>query len=188
MLLASKHRHSISASTFQYRASSCPSFCKRLYLLVRSPASFQAISWTRLQVSCLADQNNAQREKDCNDLNLLYQSNAGAAVPYASEQQQHTLDHVKQLSEGLPIRDALPELVRALSHSSCAVLQAPPGAGKTTVVPIAASGVLAAGQRVLVSSIWLAPPFARQRLELCLACPPKTGLSQRLTIYSKATK
>ncbi len=37
----------------------------------------------------------------------------------------------------LPIEQALPALHRALSQSSSAVLQAPPGAGKTTRVPLA---------------------------------------------------
>lgn len=37
----------------------------------------------------------------------------------------------------LPIDAALPELVRVLADRSCAVLQAPPGAGKTTRVPLA---------------------------------------------------
>src|ERR1700722_4478561 len=37
----------------------------------------------------------------------------------------------------LPIHEALPALCRVLEASNCAVLQAPPGAGKTTVVPLA---------------------------------------------------
>ena len=37
----------------------------------------------------------------------------------------------------LPIDDALPELIAALQQSRRAVLQAPPGAGKTTKVPLA---------------------------------------------------
>ena len=37
----------------------------------------------------------------------------------------------------LPIDDAIPELLAALSRSGRAVLQAPPGAGKTTRVPLA---------------------------------------------------
>jgi ATP-dependent helicase HrpB len=37
----------------------------------------------------------------------------------------------------LPIDDALPALVEALGTDSSAVLQAPPGAGKTTIVPLA---------------------------------------------------
>src|SRR6185437_13423769 len=36
----------------------------------------------------------------------------------------------------LPIHEALPELKAALSKGSAAVLVAPPGAGKTTVVPL----------------------------------------------------
>ena len=37
----------------------------------------------------------------------------------------------------LPIDAVLPELLRALRGHPCAVLQAPPGAGKTTRVPLA---------------------------------------------------
>ena len=37
----------------------------------------------------------------------------------------------------LPIQATLPELLDALSHHNNAVLQAPPGAGKTTLVPLA---------------------------------------------------
>jgi ATP-dependent helicase HrpB len=41
------------------------------------------------------------------------------------------------LGEGLPIRDVLDALRGALASNPCAVLVAPPGAGKTTVVPLA---------------------------------------------------
>ena len=37
----------------------------------------------------------------------------------------------------LPVSDVLPALKDALSDTSEAVLQAPPGAGKTTLVPLA---------------------------------------------------
>ena len=40
------------------------------------------------------------------------------------------------LGAGLPVRDALPELELALETSGQAVLVAPPGAGKTTLVPL----------------------------------------------------
>ena len=40
----------------------------------------------------------------------------------------------------LPIDDVLPELMRALASAGSAVLQAPPGAGKTTRVPLALLG------------------------------------------------
>jgi len=38
---------------------------------------------------------------------------------------------------GLPIDEVLPALISALASSSAVVLQAPPGAGKSTVVPLA---------------------------------------------------
>ena len=37
----------------------------------------------------------------------------------------------------LPIHDALPDVIAALRGHGRVVLQAPPGAGKTTVVPLA---------------------------------------------------
>lgn len=37
----------------------------------------------------------------------------------------------------LPVRDVLPSLVDQLGHAGTAVLEAPPGAGKTTLVPLA---------------------------------------------------
>ena len=51
----------------------------------------------------------------------------------------------------LPIDTALPELLRALRDGTAAVLQAPPGAGKTTRVPLALLGEpWLAGRRVVV--------------------------------------
>ena len=44
------------------------------------------------------------------------------------------------MNSGLPIDEALPALRAALSSSDSAVLQAPPGAGKSTVVPLALLG------------------------------------------------
>ena len=40
-------------------------------------------------------------------------------------------------ADTLPIQEALPSLKAALARSNVAVLAAPPGAGKTTVVPLA---------------------------------------------------
>ena len=40
----------------------------------------------------------------------------------------------------LPINDVLEDIQQALCENSCIVLQAPPGAGKTTAVPIALLG------------------------------------------------
>ncbi|MCG6500054.1 ATP-dependent helicase HrpB [Kitasatospora sp. A2-31] len=54
----------------------------------------------------------------------------------------------------LPVRTALPELHRALDEHGTAVLAAPPGTGKTTLVPLALAGLLGDGRpprRVLVA-------------------------------------
>ncbi|GAA2077124.1 hypothetical protein GCM10009801_33020 [Streptomyces albiaxialis] len=58
----------------------------------------------------------------------------------------------------LPVREALPELRDALDAHGAAVLHAPPGTGKTTLVPLALAGLLgqdsgagAPGRRVLVA-------------------------------------
>jgi ATP-dependent helicase HrpB len=47
------------------------------------------------------------------------------------------LPHKPAMTSGLPIDDAIPSLLDALRAQGRAVLQAPPGAGKTTVVPLA---------------------------------------------------
>src|SRR5215203_2849683 len=55
---------------------------------------------------------------------------------------------------GLPVREALPELREALEARGAAVLYAPPGTGKTTLVPLALAGLLDDGvprRRVLVA-------------------------------------
>jgi ATP-dependent helicase HrpB len=46
-------------------------------------------------------------------------------------------DNVELVKTGLPIDSILPALRAALVQSTCVVLQAPPGAGKSTVVPLA---------------------------------------------------
>ncbi|MER5351265.1 ATP-dependent helicase HrpB [Kitasatospora sp. NPDC002551] len=53
----------------------------------------------------------------------------------------------------LPVRTALPALHRALDGHGAAVLAAPPGTGKTTLVPLALAGLLGSGpvRRVLVA-------------------------------------
>ncbi|MFI1329491.1 ATP-dependent helicase C-terminal domain-containing protein [Streptomyces sp. NPDC020845] len=55
--------------------------------------------------------------------------------------------------EALPVRDAVPALRRALDDRGAAVLCAPPGTGKTTLVPLALAGAADGGpaRRVLVA-------------------------------------
>ncbi|MDZ7826916.1 MAG: ATP-dependent helicase HrpB [Gammaproteobacteria bacterium] len=60
---------------------------------------------------------------------------------------------IEQLTSvaGLPVLDSLPALRAALAEDRDAVLQAPPGAGKSTVVPLALLGEpWAAGRRILM--------------------------------------
>lgn len=53
----------------------------------------------------------------------------------------------------LPVRHAVPELLTALEERGVAVLHAPPGTGKTTLVPLALAGLIGDGprRRVLVA-------------------------------------
>ncbi|MFI8516396.1 ATP-dependent helicase HrpB [Streptomyces sp. NPDC085481] len=53
----------------------------------------------------------------------------------------------------LPVRHAVPELLTALEERGAAVLYAPPGTGKTTLVPLALAGLIGDGprRRVLVA-------------------------------------
>ncbi|MFB7941663.1 ATP-dependent helicase HrpB [Streptomyces sp. NPDC056049] len=53
----------------------------------------------------------------------------------------------------LPVRHAVPELLAALAERGTAVLHAPPGTGKTTLVPLALAGLVGDGpeRRVLVA-------------------------------------
>ena len=54
---------------------------------------------------------------------------------------------------GLPVRHVLPELFTALDERGVAVLTAPPGTGKTTLVPLALAGLLGGSppRRVVVA-------------------------------------
>ncbi|MEW2132292.1 ATP-dependent helicase HrpB [Streptomyces sp. NPDC005435] len=55
--------------------------------------------------------------------------------------------------DALPVRSALPALTDALAGSGAAVLVAPPGTGKTTLVPLVLAGLVGGGpaRRVLVA-------------------------------------
>lgn len=52
----------------------------------------------------------------------------------------------------LPVESIVPDLIRALEHHSCAVVQAPTGSGKTTRIPLALlqAGLLRSGQLVML--------------------------------------
>ena len=65
----------------------------------------------------------------------------------------------------LPIEEILPDVVTALRDKGCVVLQAPPGAGKTSRVPLAMlAGDVCAGKIVMLEPRRLAARAAAERL------------------------
>lgn len=73
------------------------------------------------------------------------------------------------MTDDLPIDDVLPELLAALSQSGLAVLQAPPGAGKTTRVPLAMlKARLVAGRIVMLEPRRIAARAAADRMAATL--------------------
>ncbi|MBK0326510.1 ATP-dependent helicase HrpB [Rhodobacteraceae bacterium F11138] len=83
----------------------------------------------------------------------------------------------------LPIDDALPGLIAALRAQGRAVLQAPPGAGKTTRVPLAllAAGLIPQGQRlVMLEPRRLAARAAAERMAETLGEPVGQTVGYRM--------
>ncbi|MEN8668597.1 MAG: ATP-dependent helicase HrpB, partial [Ketobacter sp.] len=80
----------------------------------------------------------------------------------------------------LPIDDILPQLIQASKEHHCVVLQAPPGAGKTTRVPLA---LLACewlrGKIVVIQPRRLAVYSAAHRLAQQLGESPGTRVGYR---------
>ena len=70
------------------------------------------------------------------------------------------------MTERLPIDATLPALIAALGAHGCAVLQAPPGAGKTTRVPLAMleAGLTGGGRIVMLEPRRLATRAAAERM------------------------
>lgn len=71
------------------------------------------------------------------------------------------------MRDPLPIDDVLPQLIRALTGAGRAVLQAPPGAGKTTRVPLALLDHIA-GRIVMLEPRRLAARAAAERMAATL--------------------
>ncbi|WP_417210785.1 ATP-dependent helicase HrpB [Antarctobacter sp.] len=89
----------------------------------------------------------------------------------------------------LPIDDALPDLIAALRNSGRAVLQAPPGAGKTTRVPLALLDAdLTDGKIVMLEPRRLAARAAAQRLAEQLGESPGQTVGYRIRGESKTSK
>ncbi|EIE48703.1 ATP-dependent helicase HrpB [Citreicella sp. 357] len=89
----------------------------------------------------------------------------------------------------LPIDDALPALIDALKTRGRAVLQAPPGAGKTTRVPLAmlAAG-LTTGKIVMLEPRRLAARAAAQRLAETLGEVPGQTVGYRIRGEAKTSR
>jgi len=96
------------------------------------------------------------------------------------------------MSDALPIDDVLDELVEAVRLHGCAVLQAPPGAGKTTRVPLALlrAGHIA-GRIVMLEPRRLAARAAAERLAQQLGEDVGKTVGYRMrgeTVVSAATR
>ncbi|HEY0646425.1 ATP-dependent helicase HrpB, partial [Phenylobacterium sp.] len=89
----------------------------------------------------------------------------------------------------LPVRDVLPELKAALSSGSAAVLVAPPGAGKTTVVPLEllAEPWSARGKVVLLEPRRLAARAAAERMAATLGERVGDTVGFRVRMQSKVS-
>ncbi|GHF48724.1 ATP-dependent helicase HrpB [Seohaeicola zhoushanensis] len=89
----------------------------------------------------------------------------------------------------LPIDDALPELLSALKSRGRAVLQAPPGAGKTTRVPLAMLDAgLTPGRIVMLEPRRLAARAAAERMAETLGEPVGQTVGYRIRGEAKVSK
>lgn len=89
----------------------------------------------------------------------------------------------------LPIRQALPDLLRALQGGTSAVLVAPPGAGKTTVVPLAlVSETWVSGRRiVMLEPRRLAARAAAGRMASLLGEQPGQTVGYRMRLETRVS-
>lgn len=89
----------------------------------------------------------------------------------------------------LPIHDALPALITALKTKGRAVLQAPPGAGKTTVVPLAMrDAALTSGKILMLEPRRLAARAAAERMAQTLSEPIGQTVGYRVRGDSKISR
>ena len=89
----------------------------------------------------------------------------------------------------LPIHDALPALKAALAERTVGVLVAPPGAGKTTVVPLEllAEPWLAGGKIIVLEPRRLAARAAAERMASTLGEPVGQTVGFRVRMQSKVS-
>ena len=94
------------------------------------------------------------------------------------------------LPHNLPIRDALPALLAALAQGSNAVLQAPPGAGKTTGVPLALLNQpwLGTAKIVMLEPRRLAARAAARRMADLLGEPVGETVGYRVRLETRVSR
>ena len=94
------------------------------------------------------------------------------------------------MRSGLPVDEALGPLCAALRDAGAAVLQAPPGAGKSTVVPLALLGEdWAAGRRVLMlEPRRLAARAVAQRMAQTLGEPVGRTVGYRMRLDTRVSR
>ncbi|MFC3613935.1 ATP-dependent helicase HrpB [Lutimaribacter marinistellae] len=93
------------------------------------------------------------------------------------------------MTDRLPIDDALPELITALRAGGRAVLQAPPGAGKTTRVPLAMLDAgLTPGRIVMLEPRRLAARAAAERMAETLGQRAGETVGYRIRGESKVSR
>src|SRR5215469_10335320 len=92
-------------------------------------------------------------------------------------------------AESLPIHEALPGLKAALAEHSAAVLVAPPGAGKTTVTPLALLDEpwAAGGKLIVLEPRRLAARAAAERMAATLGEPVGQRVGYRVRLASKVS-
>jgi len=89
----------------------------------------------------------------------------------------------------LPIHDAIPSLIAALRRAGRAVLQAPPGAGKTTVVPLEMlKADLTQGRILMLEPRRLAARAAAERMAETLGQRPGETVGYRIRGEAKVSK
>ena len=93
------------------------------------------------------------------------------------------------MTNSLPIHDAIAPLIATLRAHRRAVLQAPPGAGKTTVVPLEMLNArLTTGRILMLEPRRLAARAAAERMAQTLGEPPGETVGYRVRGDSKVSK
>ncbi|WP_294641018.1 ATP-dependent helicase HrpB [uncultured Aureimonas sp.] len=87
----------------------------------------------------------------------------------------------------LPVSDVLPALSEALGDHGAAVLVAPPGAGKTTLVPLHLLGDIAEGRIILVEPRRLAARAAATRMADLLGEAPGATVGWRMRLDTRVS-